>query len=73
VPGRIYIGDLPQGCRDSDLEHVFRRYGRIVNIAVLEKKGMHFAFIDFTDRFVSCRVLCGLRGAAFLTPPSPIP
>jgi hypothetical protein len=34
---------------------------------------MHFAFIDFTDRFVSCRALCGLRGAAFLTPPSPHP
>lgn len=46
----MYIGDLPSNCRDGDLEAIFRRYGRIMTISVVDKKEAKFAFIDYFDR-----------------------
>jgi len=42
---RIYVGNLPSGCRERDLEKFFKNYGRIFDILI--KQG--FGFVEFDD------------------------
>eukprot|EP01137_Pigoraptor_chileana_P004483 Opistho-2@46186 len=42
---RVYVGHVPSRARTQDLEDLFRRYGRIVNVDL--KNG--FAFVEFED------------------------
>ncbi|KAL1132157.1 hypothetical protein AAG570_010114 [Ranatra chinensis] len=45
VGSRVYVGGLPYGCRERDLERFFKGYGRIRDI--LLKNG--YGFIEFDD------------------------
>lgn len=40
---RIYVGNLPRDCREREIEDIFYKYGRIVDIAM---KGP-FCFVSF--------------------------
>ncbi|KAK2727186.1 serine-arginine protein 55-like isoform X1 [Artemia franciscana] len=42
---RVFVGNLPRGCRERDVERFFRGYGRVVE--VLMKKG--YCFVEFDD------------------------
>lgn len=47
---RIYIGNLPPGTRDKDLEDIFYKYGHIGEIDLKNKRGgPAFAFVEFDD------------------------
>jgi len=41
----IFVGKLPFGCREKDLEEEFGKYGRIKDIDFKKNRG--FAFIEF--------------------------
>lgn len=45
VGSRVYVGGLPYGCRERDLERFFKGYGRIRD--VLLKNG--YGFVEFDD------------------------
>lgn len=45
VGSRVYVGGLPYGCRERDLERFFKGYGRIRD--VLLKNG--YGFVEFED------------------------
>ncbi|CAH0382656.1 unnamed protein product [Bemisia tabaci] len=45
VGSRVYVGGLPYGCREKDLEKFFKGYGRIRDI--LLKNG--YGFVEFED------------------------
>ncbi|KAK2726816.1 serine/arginine-rich splicing factor 5-like isoform X2 [Artemia franciscana] len=42
---RVFVGNLPRGCRERDVERFFKGYGRVVE--VLMKKG--YCFVEFDD------------------------
>jgi arginine/serine-rich splicing factor 4/5/6 len=42
---RVYIGNLPNDCRDRDIEKFFKGYGKISDISV--KNG--YGFVNFED------------------------
>ena len=57
---RIYVGNLPQDCRERDVEDIFYKYGRIGDIRI--KRGdaararqsrrgenLSYAFVQFED------------------------
>ncbi|CAL8136738.1 unnamed protein product [Orchesella dallaii] len=46
---RVYIGNLPQGVGKRDVEDLFDKFGRIVNIDVKNGRGSPFAFVEFED------------------------
>jgi len=45
MTGRVYLGGITHRCRESDIEHFFRKYGRIRDISIKNK----FAFVEFDD------------------------
>lgn len=45
VGSRVYVGGLPYGCRERDLERFFKGYGRTRDI--LLKNG--YGFVEFED------------------------
>ena len=49
--GRIYVGNLPPDIRERDIEDLFFKYGRILNIDLkMPKVGPPFAFVEFEDK-----------------------
>lgn len=47
---RIYVGNLPSTVQKSDLEELFEKYGRIVDVSIKRTvSGAPFAFIEFED------------------------
>ena len=47
---RIYVGNLPDDCRERDVEDIFDKYGRIRSIDIKAKgRAPAFAFVDFED------------------------
>jgi arginine/serine-rich splicing factor 1/9 len=50
---KVYVGNLPKDIRDTDLEDVFYKYGKIVDVDLKNTKGgpddIPFAFIEFED------------------------
>lgn len=48
---RIYVGNLPSDIRERDLEDLFYKYGKILNISLKDnRRGPPFAFVEFEDR-----------------------
>jgi len=47
---RIYVGNLPSTVQKSDLEDLFEKYGRILDVSIKRTvSGAPFAFIEFED------------------------
>lgn len=46
---RIYVGNLPPDIRNSDLEDLFYKYGKITYIDLKNRRGPPFAFVEFED------------------------
>ena len=53
---KVYVGNLPQDIRERDLEDVFYKYGKIVDVDLHtgggrggERSGGPFAFVEFED------------------------
>jgi len=47
---RIYVGNLPSTVQKNDLEDLFDKYGRIVDVSIKRTvSGAPFAFIEFED------------------------
>jgi len=49
MAARIYIGNLPSDVRDSEVEDVFARYGRIRSLDIKSGGGRAFAFVEYDD------------------------
>ncbi len=52
---RVYIGGLPYGVREKDLERFFKGYGRIRDILI--KNGYGFVVSKLVKLFVLCAFL----------------
>lgn len=51
---KVYVGNLPGDIRARDLEDIFYKYGKIVDVDLHDRRGSPFAFVEFEDpRFVS--------------------
>nr|CDJ97254.1 RNA recognition motif domain containing protein [Haemonchus contortus] len=46
---RVYVGNLPQDCREKDLQDIFAKYGNIRFIDIKAGRGPAFAFVEFED------------------------
>lgn len=47
---RVFVGNLPQDIRERELEDLFYKYGRIVEIDLkLPPRPPGFAFVEFED------------------------
>ena len=52
---KVYVGNLPDDIRVRDLEDVFYKYGKIVDVDLHtgggrgERPGAPFAFVEFED------------------------
>lgn len=48
---RIWVGGLPEQIAEDQLREEYKRYGKIENIVIHGKTGMHaFAFVQYVDR-----------------------
>ncbi|XP_064619652.1 serine/arginine-rich splicing factor 1-like isoform X1 [Lineus longissimus] len=47
--GKIYVGNLPPDIRECDIEDLFCKFGRIIDIDLKNKRGPPFAFVEFDD------------------------
>ena len=46
---KVYVGNLPSDIRARDLEDLFYKYGKIVDVDLHNRRGPPFAFIEFED------------------------
>lgn len=46
---KVYVGNLPSDIRSRDLEDIFYKYGKIVEVDLHNRKGPPFAFVEFED------------------------
>lgn len=50
---KVYVGNLPKDIRERDLEDVFYKYGKIVDVDLKNTDGgpdqIPFAFVEFED------------------------
>ena len=46
---KVYVGNLPPDCRTRDLEDIFYKYGKIVDIDLHSSRRPPFAFVEFVD------------------------
>lgn len=46
---KVYVGNLPGDIRERDLEDMFYKYGKIIEVDLHTRKGIPFAFIEFDD------------------------
>ena len=54
---KVYVGNLPGDIRARDLEDIFYKYGKIVDVDLHDRRGSPFAFVEFEDaRFAFCCV-----------------
>jgi hypothetical protein len=52
---KVYVGNLPADIRARDLEDIFYKYGKIVDVDLHDRRGPPFAFVEFEDpRFGFC-------------------
>lgn len=62
---KVYVGNLPTDIRTRDLEDIFYKYGKIVDVDLHNRRGPPFAFVEFEDpRYALCRVVPGLQSAS---------
>ena len=59
---RVYIGNLPSGTREKDLERFFKGYGKKSDILI--KQG--FGFVEFDDHRDADDAVYELNGKDFL-------
>ena len=60
---KVYVGNLPRDIRSSDIEDLFYKFGKIVEVDLHTYRDKDpFAFVEFDDkRFVNSVVWVGLR------------
>ena len=46
---KVYVGNLPNDIRTRDLEDIFYKYGKVVDVDLHNRKGTPFAFVEFED------------------------
>ena len=46
---KIYVGNLPDDIRERDLEDLFYKYGKVLDVDLHASRGTPFAFIEFED------------------------
>jgi len=46
---RVYVGNLPPDIRTKDIDDLFYRFGKILNVDLKNRRGPPFAFIEFED------------------------
>lgn len=46
---KVYVGNLPSDVRARDLEDVFYKYGRVVDVDLHAGRRPPFAFVEFED------------------------
>ena len=46
---KVYVGNLPADIRARDLEDIFYKYGKIVDVDLHDRRGPPFAFVEFED------------------------
>lgn len=46
---KIYVGNLPSDIRKRDLEDIFYKYGKVVDVDLHERRESPFAFVEFED------------------------
>ena len=46
---KVYVGNLPSDIRSRDLEDIFYKYGKILDVDLHNRKGPPFAFVEFED------------------------
>ena len=44
---KIFIGNIPFDCRESDIHHFFRGYGRIRQVVLKNNYGFGYEFLDY--------------------------
>lgn len=47
--GKVYVGNLPPDVKQRDIEDLFYKFGKIVNINLKNANAQPFAFIEFED------------------------
>lgn len=55
---KIYVGNLPRDIRSRDLEDIFYKYGKILDVDLhysSDQRGAPYAFIEFEDTRWVCR------------------
>ena len=60
---KVYVGNLPGDIRTRDLDDLFYKYGKVVDVDLHadqhNKRGQPFAFVEFEDpRSVTLLVIC---------------
>ena len=63
--GKIYVGNLPANVRQSEVEDLFYKYGRIVDISLKGGNGSSFAFVTFEDGRDAQDAVRGRHGVDF--------
>lgn len=46
---KVYVGNLPQDIKVRDLEDVFYKYGKILDVDLHNGRGVPYAFVEFED------------------------
>ena len=46
---KIYVGNLPQEVRGRDLEDIFYKYGKVLDVDLHDRRENPFAFVEFED------------------------
>ena len=56
---KVYVGNLPQDIKKSDLEDVFYKYGKLIEVDLHNARGpgAPFAFVEFEDPRYICILL----------------
>lgn len=51
MDGKVYVGNLPDDVRSTDIEDIFYKYGRVQNVDIKHGggRGPPFAFLEFDD------------------------
>lgn len=42
----VFVGDIPQGCGPNELQELFSELANVVNIRLIERKGIAFVTVD---------------------------
>ena len=56
---KIYLGNIPDDCRERDVEKFFKGYGKIRNIVLkvsLRTRSLMYVIISLTGQLRLCRV-----------------